>query len=367
MRKSSSLSRASWAAVLLVLASCSTVPKTPSNPKAEGKGTLSTASEFGTPPSGGTVQIEPEEQPEESPQAFPLSEGVHLVLGPGWIRAWAGSGVLLELAEQGIPIRSIHASEMSALVASLYAADPRPGVFAWKLQRLREDCIEMKNTSLMGLLSDSEVNDGKCLREFLKAELPTHDLAKLAVPLWVASPTSQRTNFVEKKTQLTWVHEGPIDSVVLESLSFPGLIHSGIETCGTLCAGAVEVFPLEDMPQTATTLVIDFSDPSEAGRHTNKKPKDKARGSALDDLLNRERHIKNAIRNRYIDHLSAISTGINATQGPSQIWLRPIIDGQDPFEPGARTELQYQGRQAIKKYIASLRTTESSTAGETQK
>jgi hypothetical protein len=225
----------------------------------------------------------------------------------------------------------------------------------------------MKNTSLMGFLSDSEGNDGTCLREFLKAELPTHDLSRLAVPLWVASPTSQRTNFVEKKTRLTWVQEGPIDSVVLESLSFPGLIHSGVETCGTLCAGAVEVFPLEEIPQTATTLVVDLSDPSEVAIHAKKKPKDPARGSALDGLLNRERNIKNAVRSRYLEHLGAVSPGAKAAQSPSQVWLRPISDGQDPFAPGARTELQYQGRQAVKKYITSLRTPESSTAGEPQK
>lgn len=137
--------------VLFTFASCSTPVKTKkgsSDPQLHAPTVkLSDAELMGPPAPYGPVQAEPQKPTEGlayGPEPF-AAKSIVLVLGPGLARGFAHAGVLKALQEEKIPVAAIVATEMGALVGSLYAQAVSINAFEWALQKYKPEYFQEKS------------------------------------------------------------------------------------------------------------------------------------------------------------------------------------------------------------------------------
>jgi|GEM_PF-4238636 len=267
--------------------------------------------------------------------------GLTIVAGPGWYRAWFLAGVLMELSAAHIPIREIHASEMSALIAVLFAMDPNEGALAWKLQSLKDECFSFPSKGrFSSFFGESAALDSECIGKSLKHALGSVKLESLRTPVRVASIDKKRSNFVSIKAPLLWLAEGSALQPVLDGLRFPGVMDLGFteglsrSDCGLLCIEIDELFPVNRLASEGhrDLLVLNFGagrgEPVSAQEQGASGPR--AYEAALDRL--------------------ALRT-VNASPDASR-WMSPFGSGHPAFESARRNDYIYMGRKAARDSLA---------------
>jgi predicted acylesterase/phospholipase RssA len=278
----------------------------------------------------------------DTPQEYGQQEertGLILILGPGWVRSWAAAGVLMEVAETQQPIQKIYASEMSALISVIFAADPRPSAFSWSLQRLRDECLEPNFSPLRRLLEKAPL-DASCLREFLSKELRVRSFEDLKIPVEISEPQEGPRNFVSVGPALVWSSHGSIVDAVMRGLTFPGLIQAegeeepGKLSCSALCAEGADVFPVRRIraSENSRLVVLDL-DPSPP----TKTPKQEGVARAvLADYDGRLRALSSAAREEMQDADAVLH--INSPKAGS-------------FDPKQKNEFLFLGKEAFRLQI----------------
>ncbi len=254
----------------LLLASCTTVgPKTQvsSSKKGISKAEMKASEDLVTPELSAAVNAQPivieadglgikEDEP----------RGLTILAGPGWYRAWFLAGVLMELAAERVPIREIYASEMSALIAVLFASDPKEGSFSWRLQSLRDECFALDTGTSISRLMGRDMLDVSCIERSLKKALGTQRFDTLSIPVHLATADHARSNFVSIHSAIEWKNTGPLVPAIIAGLSFPKLMEVGKDRvpegrCGVLCADPDELLPVKRLSAEGrvNTVAFDFA------------------------------------------------------------------------------------------------------------
>ena len=268
--------------------------------------------------------------------------GLILIFGPGWARAWSAAGVLMEIAETETPIQKIYASEMSAVISVLFAADPRPSAFSWNLQRLKDECLE-PNLSPFRRLMEKDLVDPQCLRGFLKAELKSKRFEDLKIPVEISVPQRGRTNFVDLRQTLDWASQGAVTEELMSSVSFPGLIQgktpiSGARAlCSALCADGAEVFPVRHIKslEDAKIVVLDLGENVSFGTQTRDKK---------------------TVLQAYEERLRALSEEARPELEHADVLLRISSPVSQSFEPKQKNEFLFLGRSAARNQMEKWQT-----------
>ena len=143
-----------------------------------------------------------------SAQAAP---GVALVLGGGAARGFSHIGLIQAFEDQGIPIDLLVGTSMGSIVASLYAS-------GYSVDNIRTVLAELSGDNLVDLQIPPKgglLDTGK-IEAFLDALLDGDTFSDLVLPFYAVI-----TNVT---TGEEWaIHEGPVSTGVLASMSIPGL------------------------------------------------------------------------------------------------------------------------------------------------
>ncbi len=141
---------------------------------------------------------------------------VVLVLGSGWARSFASAGAIRALVEEKIPIGAVFATEMGALIGSLYVFDSNINSFEWTLQRFNESVFDKKTGIFSGFFNHNL--PGKKLEALLKQIFEGKDLRDTKVPFYIGIALS------DPPQEKLVVDKGDIAKAVRAGMSTPGLL-----------------------------------------------------------------------------------------------------------------------------------------------
>lgn len=151
--------------VFLVLAACTSAPKTPTSVDAteaslpRSYGPVAPATIYGPLP-------EDSESSSAARNEIQNPDRIVLVFGAGLTHGYAYVGVLRALTELKIPVQAVYATEMGALAAALYYTQPNPNRVDWALLRFTEKNLRKPvGTFAFALLNSPENELSEKLRD----------------------------------------------------------------------------------------------------------------------------------------------------------------------------------------------------------
>ncbi|MBY0469838.1 patatin-like phospholipase family protein [bacterium] len=305
-------------AVSLVIASvlgtsgCSSARKRPA-PGTEG------SQELGPPqPYGPEVTAHPTES--EYGPSFNKSRPVVLVFGPGLARGFSYAGVIKGLREANVQIGAIVATEMGALVASLYGFSQSVNDFEWMLQKFKE-----KSFTDRSLFRDhSGESNGKRLYETLESVIGKKDMKESRIPVKI----------LVLKPDLGMIQEGNAAQSVRSAMSVPGFFSAYNWGSQTMTSSAmVRPFPISEakLLGLGPVIVVDVMGASDPATQASSEQR-----ATLLRMIEVVRSAQGELKD-------------------ADLLLEPDMNGIGYLDFGKRTEAIFRGKAAVTSKLPEIK------------
>mgnify|MGYP002479441036 CR=1 FL=1 len=112
-----------------------------------------------------------------------------LAFGPGMVRGFASAGILKAIHSSKLEVGHIVATEMSALIAALYATSSSLNQFEWSLMRVNDELF-LEPPSFLGRLTAGTRPENK-LEAFLEKVFQQKTFKDLKIPFSVVTQNVQ--------------------------------------------------------------------------------------------------------------------------------------------------------------------------------
>ena len=138
-----------------------------------------------------------------------------LALGPGMVRGFASAGILKSLYSSKLIITHMVATEMSALVAALYAVSSSPNPFEWALMRVNEELF-LESEGFFGKFTGGSKPANR-LEAFLEKTFQQKTFKDLRIPLTIVVQNTQTREFMV-------IEDGRLVDALRATLSVQGVL-----------------------------------------------------------------------------------------------------------------------------------------------
>ncbi|MCC7440136.1 MAG: patatin-like phospholipase family protein [Bdellovibrionales bacterium] len=288
---------------------------------------------------GGIEEVAPvdgQAPAEEAVSAIPEEAvPVTLVLGPGMARGFAHAGVLLALAERGIPVGMIVGVEVGGLIASLYAVSKTTNEFDWSLQKIKADFFfddKINLAKLFGEAKSSERLFGRLKQMFGKQ---TFSGTKAPIRLGIYSELENRFEFIGKGRLA-----GALRVVLSDRTLFPQADWYGAPSWS---AGAHTPYPVQEARKIRRAPVIAVDVLPSSGPDSSEDAEAKQ---------------------RYSKSMSRVAAASRSDLRSADIVLRPDLNGVGLFDFEKRGKSVFAGKAAVEARLSEIQEALRASAAE---
>lgn len=250
-----------------------------------------------------------------------LSEDVLLVIGPGFADSLALVGVLEVFEKYNVKIRGLYAGEFGSLLSAIYASS-NLNILKWQMHKI--SLGDVFDYPVLGF--GRKLAKGRAIKEFISGAVRAETLAKLNIPMTIASTQNQKAEELFQDGNLI---DAVMASISVAQVFKPYSIGANVYSFTQNAYG--ELVKAAQTSHRGVVLCIQFNPAT----------------------INLEK--KQDTNREFYDQIEYLKVAARAAFGRCDNRLNVDLKESDPLGFSKKADLIYQGRVAAEKFIQRLK------------